>query len=280
MDLTNYDFIDFGSSKGGCIDFAKAHLGGKNGLGIDKDPRKVERLRELGYDCIEADITELNLPRECVRFVTMSHFLEHLPNLDAVYRTLKSAADAASDFLFIQGPYFDADEYLATHGLKFYWSDWHGHPCRLTSTQLASILDSLMLREYVVMARQPILDSDHSCIHPVSSPRNQHHYIPGTHPRKPFRTFERPLYKEMVCLVRLQPLSDWSVLVQAHGSVDCIGGTLPGTKGSSGGAQTEGGQTGDDRQKGWRVRHSVNCLLGLSKGLCLRFLNRVQTTRH
>ena len=233
MDIADYDFIDFGASKGGCIDFAKARLGGKNGLGIDKDPTKIEQMRRLGYDCINADITELNLPCESVRFVTMSHFLEHLPNLDAVRRALKSAAEVASDFLFIQGPYFDADEYLAARELKFYWSDWHGHSCHLTSTQLASILDRLMLREYVIMARRPVVDSDDTCIHPLESPRNQHHYMPGTHPHKPFLTFDRRLYREMVCLVRLRPLREWSALIQARGSVDCIGGTLPGPSGAA-----------------------------------------------
>lgn len=37
MDLRRYDFLDFGASKGGCIDFAVAKLGGKR-----------EPLREIG----------------------------------------------------------------------------------------------------------------------------------------------------------------------------------------------------------------------------------------
>lgn len=227
VDLTDYDFIDFGASQGGSMDFAKAQLGGRNGLGIDKDPAKVERLRQLGYHCIEADVTDLDIPPKSVRFVVLSHFLEHLPNLDAVRRTLECAAKIASDFLYVQGPYFDADEYLASHGLKFYWSDWHGHHCHVTSTQLTNILDSLALRDYVVRGVVPVVDSEDPCIHPASSPRNQHDYTPGKHPPKPSLTFDRPVYKEMLCLVPLRPLPywrAWRALAQAH-RAERLGGT-------------------------------------------------------
>lgn len=40
MRLDGYDFIDFGASKGGYIEFAKARLGGTRGVGIDIDPKK------------------------------------------------------------------------------------------------------------------------------------------------------------------------------------------------------------------------------------------------
>lgn len=225
VDLTGYDFIDFGASEGGSIDFAKSLLGGRNGLGIDKDPAKVERMQQLGYHCIKADITDLDLPDQSVRFVVMNHILEHLPNLEVVRRTVENAAKIASDFLFIHGPCFDADEYLASQGLKFYWSDWLGHRCHLTSTQLMNILDSLGLREYVVMGVVPIVDSEDPCIHPASSPGNQHDYTPGRHPPKPSLTFDRPVYKEVLCLVALRPLPNWRVLTQARGRAERIGGT-------------------------------------------------------
>ena len=48
VDLEGYDFLDFGASSGGCIDFARAKLGGRNGLGIDRDPLKVAQMRAKG----------------------------------------------------------------------------------------------------------------------------------------------------------------------------------------------------------------------------------------
>lgn len=50
MRLDDYDFIDFGASKCGCIGFAKGPLGGTRGVGIDIDTKKVEQMLRDGYD--------------------------------------------------------------------------------------------------------------------------------------------------------------------------------------------------------------------------------------
>ena len=81
-------------------------------LGIDIKPSKVQEMLQAGYDCIQGDVTQLDLLENSVRFVVMSHVLEHLPNLEAVRAAIANAARVGSDFLFIQGPYFDADKYL------------------------------------------------------------------------------------------------------------------------------------------------------------------------
>ena len=85
-------------------------------MGVDIDPRRVANMRACGYDCIEGDVTDLVLRRNAVRFVTMSHVLEHLADLSMVERTVASAARVAREFLFIQGPWFDADRYLEEQG--------------------------------------------------------------------------------------------------------------------------------------------------------------------
>lgn len=227
FNLTRYDFLDFGASKGGCIEFAKSRLGGKRGLGIDIDPGKVEAMRALGYDCIEGDVCKLDLPRKSVRFVTMSHFLEHLPDLAAVRKAIESAARVATHFIFIQGPFFDADDDLRAAGLKFYWSDWSGHPCRLTTAQLAAALRGLGLAHYLMLARVPVKSSLDPAIHPLASPRNALDYVAGTHPPKPFVEFDPMLYREMVCLVRLRRFLGWRHVVQARNGCHAVGGTLP-----------------------------------------------------
>lgn len=216
MNLDGYDFLDFGASKGGSIDFARRRLGGNKGLGIDVDPKKVKLMSEAGYDCVQADATELNFPPDSVRFVIMSHFLEHLPDLSVAEAAIRSAADVASDFLFIQGPYFDADEYLRDQGLKFYWSDWHGHPCHLTTSQLREILLGLGLEDYVIMGCGAVTDSDDPTIHPLDSPIDQHAYDPRVHREKPFVRFPRPIYKDIVCCVRLRPIDNWADVLRAH----------------------------------------------------------------
>lgn len=237
MDLKGFDFLDFGASKGGCIEFAKARLGGANGIGVDIDPRKVAQMRTLGYDCLEGDVTQLDLPENSVRFATMSHVLEHLPDLDAVRRALISGARVASDFLFIQGPFFDADRTLASDGLKFYWSDWSGHKCHLTTAQLCDVLEALALPNYVCMGRLPVTGSDDSAIHPLDSGRNEHEYRPGVHPPKPKVQFvppryPAPVYREMVCVVRLRDFRGWRGVVAARKGCELIASTVPVDEGS------------------------------------------------
>lgn len=213
MLLEGYDFLDFGASTGDSMDLAVTHFGGQRGMGVDKDPGKIARMRDLGYHCMAGDITRLDLPAKSVRFVTMNHVLEHLPDLHAVALAIESAARAATDFLFIQGPFFDADDALARHGLKFYWSDWRGHPCHLTTRQLYSLL-------HVHMARDRVRDSADPCIHPLSSPRDQHAYQIGVHPPKPHVRFKPPavpvpVYREIVCVVRLREFDGWHDAVRA-----------------------------------------------------------------
>ena len=224
MDVSRYDFLDFGASTGGGIEFAKARLGGTNGLGVDIDRQKVARMRSLGLDCAEGDVTRIDLPDNSVRFVIMSHILEHLPDIDAVKRTLASAARVASDFLYIQGPFFDIDGTLADDGLKFYWSDWTYHTCHLTTDALCETLDALDLRDYVCMGRLEVADSTDSAIHPLDSPPDQHDYDPDLHPPKPAVEFTapryaEPIYREMVCVVRLRDFPGWTDVTAArHGS--------------------------------------------------------------
>lgn len=231
-DLSEVDFLDFGASKGGSIDFAIRSLGGKSGLGVDNDGAKVARMQSLGYACLEADITSLDMPADSVRFVVMSHILEHLPGLDTVRRTIASAARVATDFIYIQGPYFDADDALATQGFKFYWSDWHGHTFHLTTWELIGLLDELGLANYALFGRVPVADSSDPTIHPLASPRDQHDYRPQLHPPKPTVVFapplhKQPVYREFVCVVRLRDFEGWNAVVHARRGCEFLDGTLP-----------------------------------------------------
>ena len=225
------DFLDFGASKGGSIEFAKRILGGQRGVGVDLDRAKVEAMRRLGLECLEGDITRLALEPKSVRFVVMSHVLEHLTSLDDVRKTIDSAARVARDFLYIQGPYFDADEALSTQGFKFYWSDWHGHRFHLTTWELLSTLEELGLASYVLQGRLPVADSLDSSIHPIESPRDQHDYDRGIHPPKPTVVFgppihQTPVYREFVCIVRLRDFPQWDAIVGARRGCELIDATL------------------------------------------------------
>ena len=223
--LVGYDFLDIGSSKGGSIDFARNVLGGKRGLGVDLNAANVEHMRLRGYDCLHGDIAQMTFPAKSVRFAVMHHVLEHMP-LHKVYRAVECASNVATDFMYIRGPYFDADAFLRRHGLKFYWSDWHGHKCHLTISLLQAVLRSLHLEEFSIMGKTPVNDSLDDSIHPLDSPADQHQYDPHEHPPKPSIRFNPPRHREIICLVRLRALPYWQQLLRVHRDCEVIGGTL------------------------------------------------------
>jgi hypothetical protein len=201
--IADYDFLDFGASTGGSLQFAQKVLGGTRGLGVDIDPKKVQKARDAGFECMQGDMTQLELPDRSVRFVIMSHVLEHLPGLDLVEGSIRSAARVARDFVYIQGPFFDADQDLARQGLKFYWSDWTGHPCHLTTSQLTRIFRKLGLRDTRMFVRGAITHSSNEALHPLDSPLDQHGYDPSVHPPKETFQLRVPVFREIVACVRL-----------------------------------------------------------------------------
>lgn len=211
--LSNYDFLDFGASAGGSLEFGRGRLGGTRGLGIDIDAQKLQLMRAAGYECVQGDVTKLALPADSVRFVVMSHLLEHLSGLADIQAAISSAARVASDFLFIRGPYFDADNYLESLGLRLYWSHWTGHTYHIGVTELALVLTRLGLSDHLILLSGPIPDSSHPAVHPLASPIDQHEYDPGAHSPKPLVQFDRPVFQELVCFARLRPFSGWAQLV-------------------------------------------------------------------
>ena len=216
--LKEFDFVDFGASKGGCIEFAKRSLKGKNGLGVDISHNKVLQMQQLGYDCIKGNITRLeDIPDNIVRFVTISHVLEHLSGIVDTETAIREAIRISTDFVFIQGPYFDADDYLASHGVKFYWSDWHGHTYHLRTNELEEILARINgINQHEIMVRIPVTNSEDPSIHPYESPIDQHEYNRDQHPPKKIIKFNYPVYKEFVCCVELRDLGNWNALLNAR----------------------------------------------------------------
>lgn len=203
-----FDFLDFGCSRGGSIEWAKKLLGGKKGLGIDIAAAKVKEAREAGHNAINFDLMKIP-PRKLVRFTVMSHFLEHVPDLTMVKTFVRNACEVSREFVLIKQPYFDSDGYLFQNGLKTYWSDWRGHPNCMGTLDLYRILRELKadgkLTAFSIHAKLPIKTSDDKFIHPVSSPIDQHQYDPKIHPPK-IKGFEFPfpVFYETVAFITMK----------------------------------------------------------------------------
>lgn len=200
--LDQFDFVDFGCSMGGSIEKAARDFGATRGLGIDIDPDKVAATRKQGHDAIEGDLTNLKIGTKKVSFAILSHFLEHLSSLKAAERCLHSAVHLARDFVYVAQPYFDADGYLFSKSLKLYWSDWHGHPNKMTTLDFQCILRDFvhkgLIRDFAIFGYGPIRNIRNKAIHPLCSPMDQGPYDASLHAAKPGRLlpFLQPVFTE------------------------------------------------------------------------------------
>lgn len=226
LNLQDYDFVDFGCSKGGSIAYAQKTFKAKRGIGIDISETKVEATRAAGFEAILGDVRILSAHRNAVSFVTMLDFLEHLPGIKDAKTCIQSAADVARDFVFIRQPWFDSDGYLLSQNLKLYWSDWIGHPNAMTSLELHNILSRTRDVEcFRIYGCGPVKGSEDLAIHSLSSPVDQHDFEQGKHPSKPIVDFDQPVFRQILCLATLKgsemPLDTlekmvpWSSLIYA-----------------------------------------------------------------
>lgn len=202
-----YRFFDFGCSKGYGIDYAyQVFDDARSGLGLDISENKIELARENGHDAVVFDI--LMIPdRKLVEFVTISHFLEHLPSVKIADQFLRKAVTVARQFVFIRQPFFDADGYLAQQGLKLYWSDWRGHPNKMTSLDFYLCLNKMksegLLSGFSINFTNKVTSSAHDVIHPLNSPIDQHRYESSVHPHKGKEVWLENVYREIFVLVHI-----------------------------------------------------------------------------
>lgn len=170
--LVDVDFLDFGCSSGSSIKYAKGRFGVERGVGIDIDPAKVAKTRELGFEAIEADASALKFPPKSVSFCIMSHFLEHLPGLKVAQKCISSACRVSRDFVYIKHPWFDADFDLWKLGYKFYWSDWGGHTLHMGVAQLDSLLRRSKLKQWDMYGVKPVTALNDQAIIARDAPMN------------------------------------------------------------------------------------------------------------
>lgn len=200
-----FDHFDFACSKGGSLNVCRTRYGGLKGLGIDIDADKVEAARKAGFTAIQWDLHSLP-DAPMVRFTMLSHFLEHVPDPADVRAFVRKACHVSREFVLIQQPYFDADDWLAERGLKLYWSDWTGHPNHMTSQEVRSLVRDLRAEGLAITAtlgfRGPITSSADRRLIPLSASKDQHHYDPAIHPPKDMTIqFDPPLYGETICVI-------------------------------------------------------------------------------
>lgn len=198
-----FGFIDGGCGAGGSLAYCERTFNRGRGLGLDASSQKVEQAIAAGHVAYLADLTEVELPKESVSFVSFLDFLEHLPDVATTKQVLAHTLPAARDFLFIRHPNFEETDYLASLDLKLDWTDWHGHRNMMTLAQLRQLLRELDLGTPTILGQKPISDSGHRSIVPLDAPADTVGYDADRHGAKRAVRFERPIYSQFDVFVKL-----------------------------------------------------------------------------
>ncbi len=221
VDWSQYDFVDLGCSTGDSITYCIQRFHARRGIGVDIDKSKVLKAQAVGVDAVLADASQLAVVSSLsnadqIRFVSMVHFLEHLPDFQTVEEIIRNAAAIASDFLFIRHPSFEEEAYLTMLGLRQYWWHWTGHKSHVHVSDYCSIFDRLGLRQYMIRYQEPIWDSTHRSILTSDMPIDQHNFDPGRHRDRPYMRFDRPLWREQEIFVALRafPPEEWNAITR------------------------------------------------------------------
>ena len=203
--MEEFDFVDLGAKNGTMAEYARDSFDGQKGLHFEINDECIKTMEEKGISCIQADVTNLTLPENCVDFVIATGTIEHLMDLEAVKKMIEISVNAAKDFVYLTWPWFDSDDYLKDLGLISFPSTWDIHTCHVTISDLKNILSELSL-EGMFMAWPRIYNSECEFILPIDYPKNMgelHHYKPeyGT---KSMVNFTQPVYHESVCFIVLR----------------------------------------------------------------------------
>jgi hypothetical protein len=215
VDWSTYDFIDLGCSRGASLRHCGTRFSAASGLGVDLNITRVREVRSLGLAGVQGDAQDLDVHQQ-VRFVSMMDFLEHLPSLHAVQRVIASAAEAATDFLYIFHPSFEGEEMQEHYGIKQYWWDWNVHTAHIHIDDYCRMFDELGLNRVFVRYTKPVVNSDHHTVLPLGAPPNQASYDPALHGPKPEISFQRPLWRAQEIFVQIGSLDQaaWTEIVR------------------------------------------------------------------
>jgi len=209
------DFIDAGCGTGGSFEYCKRIFGLINGIGFDLNEKKIQEAQSKGYNVFLQDILKINFPEKCVGFSSMMDFLEHLPSMHTAEKMLEVLGNASRDFLFIRHPNFDDIEYLGKFNLKLTWTDWSGHTNMMKISDFIIIFNQLGWKNYRIIPRRLIKNSDHEAVVPIAAPKNLNKFSQLESFEKPFIEFDKPVFSQYDIFVKMNEVmsrEEWDLI--------------------------------------------------------------------
>ena len=226
---TLYDFLDLGCSTLGRSLLAR-RLNLVSGLGVDRDPNRVARFRELGFEGLVKDVTELTGLRQGVRVVFVSHALHKLASRKAASDVLQEAVSAAREAVVVIQPWFDSNPLLMSLGLKLFHADRARHTNLATSYDLwLSLRGNVEAGEgaLAIFGRKRIADSSHPAVVPLSAPADIAEPKAGTVRERPPVGFQAPVFEELVAIWVVKSrdgafAANWQALADSLGQCELV----------------------------------------------------------
>jgi SAM-dependent methyltransferase len=201
------ELLDLGAGTGRWLRQAARRFGVETPLGIDKNARKVARAQANGLPVFEGDFTELDPAAfPSVKVVLIDNVLEHLATLRDVEAVVGRAFAIASDLVCIRHPSFEHKDYLASLGLKQYWTDWpDAHRTHVLLHEFVAMAERHGVFNLTVRPVKRAYDSSDPTILPLGAPSDQGKqikdltgsygvYDEAKHGAKPAVTFDQPVY--------------------------------------------------------------------------------------
>lgn len=198
----HFDFVDFGTHRGGGIKWGR-QLGGTRGLGIELDPDRAQAALDEGFPVYTGDIATFPTEGLRFRFAVCRHVLEHMPNEYVVGFVLWRLAQICTEFIYVEQPIFDYAEELEAQGLTLAHMTMPTHTCRLTIEQLLGIVTAVGIPAYAQGRVRPIRSSSNPWVHVAGAAKNRSRWREEVDPPKPEVEFDPPLYRDLVIVAAL-----------------------------------------------------------------------------
>jgi hypothetical protein len=204
--MTKWTVVDLGTKLGGALDVYRSKgyklyhfpaAAPKTCLGIDRQDRYKKDVEKKGYAFRTADLLDPDFAYPAAQVYLAFDFLEHLPSIIDAQKVLRRMVEASEVGVWLRCPSFENDPRLATAGLRFAWTNWHGHPAHFKIEHAMEAVGWLRQRhgyklKTKVVENQKITSSTVVSIVPVSAPVDTRKYTQDLGPKKR-ATFTPPI---------------------------------------------------------------------------------------
>jgi hypothetical protein len=213
-----YKVVDLGTKRAGALDeFLRAgsmYFGDEvasikpgDCLGYDYNGKYDREVRAKGYRFQGQDLTDRQVldALPAADYYLAWDFLEHLPSVEHSDRILEVMLQRARVGVWLRMPSFEQDMEtgegrLRAHGLRFAWTDWHGHKSHYTLAMARDVITASGFGALKVKGNRLIETTGDRCVVPVSAPTDTVEYSAALGAR-PKVAFSPPLVGQWEVIV-------------------------------------------------------------------------------